>query len=194
MSPPIDFNKQYAQNYEITLLQTIMNMEKLNQDNNSICNFDFYGDQITRLKRRLSDVQKIIDGGNTHSYNTHQTVEDLEHDRILTDHFDHPQSINTTSNESEEVLFYSLRSWIEHYFKLDYFKAYELAKVHCNDIKERYLERYNKGPIKICKEWIYENNTREAIKEVLVNSFSKFEFMDIVKPYFDEHLNTEGHL
>ena len=33
-----------------------------------------------------------------------------------------------------------------------------------------------------------------VIKEVLVNSFSKLEFMDIVKPYMDQYYETEGHL
>ena len=195
MTHTIDFNKQYYQNYELTLLKTIMNMEKLIQDTNDN-NFDFFSDQIIILKRRLSDVQKNLEKDNikSHDTSTNQTQEYMEHDEILVNHFDHPQPINTTSEESKEVLFYSLRSWIEYYFKLDYFKAYQLAKNHCNQIKKRYLEKYKTDPIKVCKEWIYENNSRDAIKEVLVSSFSKLEFMDIVKPYFDEYFDTEGHL
>ena len=58
--------------------------------------------------------------------------------------------------------------------------------------KDYIIGNPSKNPIKLCKEWIYKDN--DAIREVFVNSFSKLEFLDIIKPYIDQHFETEGHM
>ena len=162
-----NFNKMY----ELKLIKTITSLYNSVSQNTETHTFTH--NQIKILEERLKTLREQMP---TECRQTN----DIGTDTILEENFDHP-------NDGK---LYSLRSWLEHYLKIDYLTAYSLANEHCTYIRDNYMSKYNKNPIKACKEWIYNND--EKVKEVVVNSFSRLEFLDVIKPYFDSHYTAEA--
>lgn len=171
-------DEQFYRSYEIQLLNQIGYINHELRDSQNMQ--EWHLNQRNILQKRLNYVQNKIE----REYEIEQTSTQTDEEKqILQDHFDHP---------SDNSFFNSLRSWAQEYLKIDYNSACKFATEHCKNIKKKYVDKYNKCPMKVCKEFVYKNE--DVIKEVLVNSFSKLEFMDIVKPYMDQYYETEGHL
>ena len=203
--------------YELKLINTITNLINIDMRTQPIYYEQFINKQKQTLINRLESIQKDnltnqkirkilinhFDYPENFQYYSQQQDDiqqqeenkdddDDDDDKEDYEEEDEEDEFDQESDISEGDKFYSLRSWLEYYLSIDYDTAYELSIDHCNTIKNKYFDKYNKNPIKICKEWIYKND--EKIKQVFVNSFSRFEFLDIIKPYVDTNFMTETNL